>query len=685
MDANQSLSTNTKLVETSTQQSITTTSIYLNVTNENEIETTPSYESEIGYNKIDILNGLNVENVSTETQTKEKSEETVPEITIREIIPEVKEIPITGPPKREIILTNIDDNIHNNDLLDSDTESSEILESYQPPPVLRIGDKLLFLKKGEFVPEKDVSTPSPVITIIGAEGLQRGFEESLENHEFVINENLDKNNSASDDDDVVGSESVIIEEKILPTKETNPKREINVRPKNTAPTKEHTSTKATLTDDNLTSIDIDNTTIDIAVEIPTLPASFVEDASPSTNSELLKEYTTTESYILSLTESRLPTTKESFKEVEEYHENPEYPPIPDAMNSPNNEEHTEHLEQIKQFPEAVTITPKILQDILAIRSNKTIINATNSEWLKSHKVVGLMNEAAILDDEILKQVAPSDYEFTTEETTEKTSQLEKKTEPDSVEENIARLVAKYSTLTQAVEKLKISTKPATTENNAKIVTTISGISSEAEARSTETLENTSPESMESTTPGDNPESVSSTENASVLSKSNSSTTTPKPQLSTTIPTKTSNKFDLKDMVEMLPENPPVKTIPKDISVIEASSTPQLHENKIKKRTNDDPDDIFKELNQELDILENPDKFAKNPDDEKEEAEQIFKELLEEVDGKRKLDQANDNPGLQKVNNVIAKYKLKDSKQSLDTSLLGILREFINSQIKYNQE
>lgn len=122
----------------------------------------------------------------------------IPEITIQEIIPEIKEIPITGPPKREINQGSFSaehtdrsdveiDNNHNDLLIDSDVDSSEVQENYhQPPPVLRIGDKLLFLKKGEFVSEKGASTPSPVITIIGAEGLQRGFEESLEAHELKI-------------------------------------------------------------------------------------------------------------------------------------------------------------------------------------------------------------------------------------------------------------------------------------------------------------------------------------------------------------------------------------------------------------------------------------------------------------------------------------------------------------------
>lgn len=95
-------------------------------------------------------------------------------ITIREIMPEIKEIPMTVP-------SNIDYS-NFNDLLvtDPEPEASEVLEIFQPPPVLRIGDKLLFLHEGNFVSENETTSPSSIITIIGAEGLEQGFEESAE-------------------------------------------------------------------------------------------------------------------------------------------------------------------------------------------------------------------------------------------------------------------------------------------------------------------------------------------------------------------------------------------------------------------------------------------------------------------------------------------------------------------------
>lgn len=727
LDANQSLSTNSKITESNTPTTVTE-SINSNVTNENEIETTRSYEQDQqgSNNKIDITNGLNVDSPTTEyspLETKEtnytkenneddnnNNEKDIPEITIREIIPEIKEIPITGPPKHEIFITHIDDNVHNNDLLDTDTESSEILENYQPPPVLRIGDKLLFLKKGEFVPEKDVSTPSPVITIIGAEGLQRGFEESLETHEINLNENLDKNNSATEEEDVIGSESAVIEERIHPAKESNPKREINssnnlpkqllsstdndkssVNKESIIPLHNNEeSVKATLPDENLTSIDIDNTTIDIAVEIPTISTILLEETT-----EYSTKYSTTESTIPITNKPLQPPREVPSKEPDEYVENPAYPPIPDVMNLSNVELNTD----------PPTSIPKILPDVLPIRSNKTIGNTSHSEWLKEQAGHTLVNKDATLDEETLSQVAPSDLELTTELATE-TTPIDVNNSTHNVEKDIEQLIAKYSVLTHAVDKLKVSTIPdeiiTETILSASVVPTILGISSDI--RSTETLETVSAENRELTTPAGSkaifaenasvePENISlssketdSTEGISIITKEIERTTTTTSSVSTSKPD-TSEIVNLKEEVEMLPDDTPgitknSKALPKDLEIKNVESS-QLDTNKIQKngKKDNDGDDIFKELNKELEILDNPEKFTKSPEEEKEEAELIFKELLDEIHGTKT---GSKDREVDKVSKVIAKYNVKNTKQSLDTSLLGILREFINSQRLYNQ-
>ena len=128
------------------------------------------------------------------------------QITIHEIIPEIKEIAITEAPKTTSVKTIqgqliVEERVPvapENDITDSDLESSEVSEVFQrPPPVLRIGDKLLFLKRGELVPEKDASTPSPVFTIIGAEGLQRGDLDNLDHHEGIVREHAEDIEEAS--------------------------------------------------------------------------------------------------------------------------------------------------------------------------------------------------------------------------------------------------------------------------------------------------------------------------------------------------------------------------------------------------------------------------------------------------------------------------------------------------------
>lgn len=123
-----------------------------------------------------------------------------PQITIQEVIPSRTEYKITSPPQKDVPPRSVSASSLNvvtfksqdqtvstanpiklladssNELSDVESYASEKTEVYDhPPPVLRIGDQLLFIKQGQLVPEKDASTPTPVITLIGAEGLQIGL------------------------------------------------------------------------------------------------------------------------------------------------------------------------------------------------------------------------------------------------------------------------------------------------------------------------------------------------------------------------------------------------------------------------------------------------------------------------------------------------------------------------------
>lgn len=86
-------------------------------------------------------------------------------------LPERQETPITAHPKSEIepkatlITEEAEESLDNsNDFPDTDAESSDISETSQhPPPALKVGDMLLFLKKREFVHEKYATEPNSVI------------------------------------------------------------------------------------------------------------------------------------------------------------------------------------------------------------------------------------------------------------------------------------------------------------------------------------------------------------------------------------------------------------------------------------------------------------------------------------------------------------------------------------------
>ncbi|GLV37511.1 uncharacterized protein CBL_20325 [Carabus blaptoides fortunei] len=149
-----------------------------------------------------------VNKVDKSTQTDSNGR---PQITIQEVIPSRTEYKITSPPQKEVPPRSVSASPLNvvtfkvrdqtlstanpiklltdssNDLSDVESYASEKTEVYDhPPPVLRIGDQLLFIKQGQLVPEKDASTPTPVITLIGAEGLQIGLGSGeLLEHEMI--------------------------------------------------------------------------------------------------------------------------------------------------------------------------------------------------------------------------------------------------------------------------------------------------------------------------------------------------------------------------------------------------------------------------------------------------------------------------------------------------------------------
>lgn len=552
-----------------------------------------------------------------ETEKEVSDVQHQPKITIQEIIPAIKEIPMTEPPKpkeESDIELKLSDTVteikEENDVVtfDVESDSSEISEIYHhPPPVLRIGDKLLFLKKGELVPEKDTSTPASIITIIGAEGLQRGFEDSAENPE--------------------NADNVTKQEKPVSTTTEN----LNVVPLQVVTSTEgfSTETEVPTTLQPITSSISDevSTTTEIYVtteEIESRTESLENDTLVNTEENL-----TTEANMVEISPIPLEDIKDEPVIIEE---NPAYPPIPEIMAPQVVEDLPEQDDDVMQAEQNVTDS-KILPDVLEIRNNHSIpANATHPEWLKNESFSNnnnLMDLRAALPPYILQERVDSDVETTT----------------IGVEE--------ASTTTQ-------------TQNQVVLL-----------ADEPETIE-TSSESGESTTKKNSHASLMSNENASIDIVDNES-----PE---DADLEEDDKTEVKS-VELrdgkVNENVSPKMAAADVEMFDpttirrrddAETIAPSPEKIVEKRENSMDSQIFQELDEEL----------KKKDGEAKEAEEIFKELLDETNTTPKSKTTEkDADALQRVSEAIARFQLRDTKQNLDSSILGILRDFFTSQYGRN--
>lgn len=629
-----------------------------------------------------------------------------PKITIQEIIPEIKEIPITASPKSDdnpqtqgqLIIEEAKDHedAKDNDLVvtDAEPDSSEISEVFQqPPPVLRIGDKLLFLKKGELIPEKDTSTPTSVITIIGAEGLQRGFEESAETHDesdqqrFPETDGEATNLTDSNDLELKTSESSHILSLV--------KKKNNVETTTTT-TEQPSSTTQEATSEATTTAGTTTTTITSSIEsiISTTEAAVTSDAPESlttTTDSHINIPTSTEGKPSSSTD--LPTESSKLDVLEQ---NPEYPPIPEIMIIPEEIGHTDDSShRFDNDFDKVNITEdiiemKILPEILDIRNNKTVPeNTTHSEWLKNDS----MTQPGGVED--FKVVASEDgpSETTTEEVTETTVESTTETTTETLETTSVKLNGKIELTTE-----KIDTTTATT--------TIKGTS--VINRSVETVEESTEESGEKTTERYNNHSpLKSDENISLENE----TTELKDMLKETksidntgsVEATTVNiANDVEFIGEIHKTDDPIKPeINKDVEIIktppkptDAESTTMPEElpkpEKIKligKRENnadDEAAEVFKQLDRELNA-ENTERTM-TPEEEQKEADEIFKELLEETSTPKAppapQGRNKDSDTLQRVSDALAKFTLRGNQP--DRNILGILSNFFSSQYKYKK-
>lgn len=580
-----------------------------------------------------------------------------PNITIQEIIPEIKEIPITTAPKFEVqsenvaesesekVVKNIVDNVqaliadgtdqNTNDLIVGDTESdsSEISEVYHhPPPVLKIGDQVLVLKKGELVPGQSNSTPQPVITVIGAEGLQRGVEEK------DSAEVRDVGNTKTEND-IQAAPSTHIFSLV--------KRKTTAKPTTTA------ETPATTTLETFTTGVASNETEDDFGEFEEVVPITEEFFDVSNASEVSTVETETSS-------AKIQTTKPE----DTIDQNPAYPPIPDVMSQNSDKEGEAQPQTSTTITQTSQQTPetesRILPEILENRDNSTIPKEeeANPEWLKHNSTDS-------------SPTSSEDSVIGTKETLitiEESSSVEASKSPDSKE--------------RIVRQQPVVTTPGVTE------------------RSKETLEDTSKEdSSESTTRKNEHASVMlSAENASVEGGDDVSKEFDTTEVVETLPEykeplfeKRQGDVELKDTPQTLPN----KSTRVDVEIVDTSklkshlkltaanstttTAPKVETTTVARKTASEIEDdkVFKQLKKELDAV--PDRHY---DPNLSEDENIFRELLEDAAPKTEPGQPQETEMLQRVSDAISRFTIKQPKQNLDTGLLGILTNFFNQRSKY---
>lgn len=680
-------------------------------------------------------------------KTAEVREE--PRITIQEIIPEIKEIPITGPPKREINLKihsqQLDDSIElkslnkvdptenkDLDLGDAESDSSEISEIYHhPPPVLKIGDQLLFLKKGELVPSADVSTPLPVITIIGAEGLQRGTEDSAESHDVnsqvqepqtvILNslqENETESTSVFPSSNIISllktkltidttTPSVLSTIEDFPINITDLESEISDSPLSNEKLNDTVATEDTINKTNaentttateelnlqVLAADVNETDLDVStvgalsednsVSDPT--ENLGTDDSASAYSETITIYerlqsssssTPVEEELFNVTESSSFESTPKYESVSEVaklrqeeevliDQNPEYPPIPDIMSPQHVFEMPEHLD---------TEVMPTNSDNLLINTSSTVANeveTTTPNFIQLNETVTtshpLINGRAALPPALLDISAPSDHLS------------------DSLTEE-----------SQEIQSIILNHDGNITINTTDFLTEVTPTEVD---RSKETMEESvSVESDEMVTEANKQASVMlSVEDASVETTHKLDTT----DLVENITGLQRNVKEIDHNVTLFSTVTPVlrddvELIDPKVSITDLKTKENSTITKDNRKTwlnenDNEAEDIFSQLNKEL--KSTPAHIKHKAGDADSEAEAIFRELLEEAtsstlspdnNSKNEKSTSNDKESvlLQRVSEAISKFQGKESKESLDTSILGILKDFFSSQYKY---
>lgn len=545
---------------------------------------------------------------------------------------------------------------------DSEPESSELSEVFHhPPPVLRVGDKLLILKKGGVLQENNTTTTDSVITIIGAEGLQRGgVEESLEVHEVKIQPETEAQQ--------IQEEVKVITTDASTLKESTTVKDVKNDESNDLELKLSESThilslvkrknKPTTT----TSTTETPTTTEQVEETFTTLVSTIEGLNPTEpTKKTTLELKTIEPTISNISTTELPVTKVVNEANPET--NPAYPPIPDVMPS---------VSEIYNDNSTATADSKIfLPDIAVLLSNNTLNQSGHAEWLKNQNFnESLLDfKAGVLPDELLNQKSPIDDDTTsvkvleTETTTvlnEETTTIQEEKDHKPLLIGEIDVVAKdlEASLSDGMESID-----GTTQNPVESLEEDSGEQttprSQNQSAAMHSMENISIERPKEgfnkdgesfdMTLGLNKEkdielgSVEITESLlesipkDVELIASSPRTTPKGTTEKNVQVEENSLKEVLDNVQNTPN--PTKLIKEpETSTYELLPTPEETNSKVVikreivgEKKQDDVY-IFKDLEKELNADE--DFYAtKKSDEQRQEDERIFKELIEESEGK----------------------------------------------------
>ncbi|KAL3270096.1 hypothetical protein HHI36_009154 [Cryptolaemus montrouzieri] len=633
-----------------------------------------------------------------------------PKITIQEIIPDIKEIPITSnskpDEKQEIVEklliaeTKIPASViteESNDLVvtDSEAESSEITEVIQnPPPVIRIGDNLLFLKKNELINEKDaISTPTSIITLVGAEGLQRGgVDEAVENitNGEVVTTPPEIPYFTIDFEDTTNDLASASSSHIL---------SLVKKKKKPTPLVQSTTNTPILT--STSEIPSSSTVHITPVSLPTSSDSVETSTALSESSTAIQDSGSQVPVILAIPNS---TEVSSFDDQPkilelEIDQNPAYPTLPDVIMRNSDDgwmkiETNKDLNQTESSVKEYEKESKILQDILEVRNNNTLpVNVSHSAWLKSSKssrednVVPLIDLRAALPLDILN--APNADEGDVE------SEL---IEDEDEDENVTTI---SSVETENIDEGSSTSLDATANpSSIKLENLTESISAET-FRSVETMENSGEYSGEKTTPKSKNAAVVSQENASVEDDKKDSEVNDmlfvkeytidlsqdeekKESRRNSNNSKQESEDTDVEMIDIseLEKNSSQTNIPEKLPVPEKLAATQKEVSKRENDAHSEDEAVFEQLNQELGLGST--QKPKSPEEEDIEAKRVFQELLEETStpkSQKPLEpRSKETEALDRVSQALAKLALRGP-QPLDTGILSALRDFFSSQYR----